>query len=157
MFARVLRIGMFLCLVGAFAQTCSAQQVGPIKWLKSARKATELAVRTGKPILVFVRSARCHFCDKLKANVLQRPNVASRVTRDFVPLVLSQEDNAEVLASLKVTSFPSTLVFTPKREFVHRVDGYVGPDKFLAEIDKAKLVATKKPAGQAESAKAAPN
>ncbi len=154
MFPRGIRIALFLIVSISISQTCVAQQSGRIKWLKSARKATELAVRTGKPILVFVRSARCHFCDKLKANVLQRDNVASRVKRDFVPLVLSQEDNAEVLSSLKVTSFPSTLVFTPEREFVHRVDGYVGPEKFLAEIDKAKLVATKskaKPATEKSS------
>ncbi len=122
-------------LVSLVTPTALAQK---IQWLRSATDAAQVAAETGKPILVYVRSASCHYCDLMQQNVWQDPAMAQRITRDFVPLKLTREDNAEAVKVLKIKGFPSTLVFSPDRRFLHRVDGYVAPQKFMGEMTKVR-------------------
>ena len=77
----------------------------------------------------------------MQRKVWQDPKTAARVSRDFVPLKLTREENAEEVKVMQVKGFPATLVFNAERKFAHRVDGYVDPEKFQAELDKAQASA----------------
>ncbi len=109
-----------------------------IRWLRSAQQAAELAKQTGKPILVYVRSASCHYCDLMQSNVWQDPTASTLVNRDFVPLKLTREENPEAIEVLKIKGFPSTMIFSADRRYVDRLDGYVEPDRFLTAVSKMK-------------------
>ncbi|RMF45285.1 MAG: hypothetical protein D6753_00485, partial [Planctomycetota bacterium] len=54
----------------------------------------------------------------------------------FVPLKLTQEENREQLAVLDVKAFPSILVFSPKLEYLFRIDGYVDAQEFMRRIER---------------------
>jgi hypothetical protein len=77
----------------------------------------------------------------MQKKVWQDAKTVARVTRDFVPLKLTREENEEEVEVMQVKGFPATLVFNSERRFAHRVDGYVEPVKFQAELDKAEAAA----------------
>ena len=52
-----------------------------IQWLRSAEQAASIAAQSGKPILVYVRSANCHYCDLMQTNVWQDPETVATVMR----------------------------------------------------------------------------
>lgn len=116
-------------------QAAVAQEV---RWLTSAEKAANEAEKTGKPILVYVRSSSCHYCDKLQADVWEDPQVAAHVAKNYIPLKLSSQKNPTAVKSLKVKGFPTTLVFSAKRVFVSKVEGYRPRGSFFAEIEKSR-------------------
>lgn len=116
-------------------QAAAAQEV---RWLTSAEQAANQAEKSGKPILVYVRSSSCHYCDKLQADVWADPKVADHVAKNYIPLKLSSQKNPAAVKSLKVKGFPTTLVFSPKRVFVSKVEGYRPRGSFFAEIEKSR-------------------
>lgn len=107
-----------------------------IQWLRSAEQAAAEAAQAGKPILVYVRSANCHYCDLMQTNVWQDQATADVVNREFVPLKLTREDNPEAVKVLQIKGFPSTVIFSADRQYVDRLDGYVEPQQFRAAVGK---------------------
>ncbi len=110
-----------------------------VQWLRSAEQAADIATKTGKPILVYVRSASCHYCDLMQSNVWQDPTASAIVMRDFVPLKLTQEENAASVQVLQVTRFPATIIFSADRRYVDKIDGYLAPQQFLAAVNKMQF------------------
>ncbi|MEO8271541.1 MAG: thioredoxin family protein [Aureliella sp.] len=107
-----------------------------IQWLRSAEKAGEVAAQSGKPILVYIRSSNCHYCDLMQTNVWQDPATVDTVMRDFVPLKLTREENPEAVKVLQVKGFPTTVIFSADRRYVDRLDGYVEADRFRSAVGK---------------------
>lgn len=114
-----------------------------IQWLRSAEQAASLAAQSGKPILVYVRSANCHYCDLMQSNVWQDPATAEIVMRDFVPLKLSREENPEAVKVLQIKGYPSTVIFSADRRYVDRLDGYVEAPQFRAAVNKMQSASRK--------------
>lgn len=131
-----------LLTLGALSIAAANIQAQEVQWLRSAEQAAELAAQSGKPILVYVRSASCHYCDLMQKNIWQNPATAAIITRDFIPLKLTREENGEAVDSLKIKGFPSVFIFSADREYLDRFDGYVEPDQFLSKVQRLHLAAT---------------
>lgn len=111
-------------------------------WLESATQAAQIAKETGKPILVYVRSENCHYCDLLQEKTWRDPKVRTMIARNMVPLKLTLEDNRQAVEAMKVRGYPSTLMFSAEREFLARIDGFVTPQEFKARIAKVQVAET---------------
>jgi thioredoxin-related protein len=98
-----------------------------VQWLRSASEAARLAKATGKPILVYVRSQNCHHCDLLQQNTWSDRAVKAMIMRDMVPLKLTLEENRDAV-----------ILFTPDRQFLAKIDGYLAPSEFESRIAKAR-------------------
>ncbi len=126
-----------LWLVPFFAWCCFTAGVSAaegVEWLRSAEKAAELAEKTGKPILVYVRSETCHYCDLMQKDVWEDPAIVALIKRQFIPLKLTREENQAGVEAMKVKGYPATLIFSPQRNFVGRIDGYVDAAKFQRTV-----------------------
>lgn len=110
-----------------------------IPWLRSATEAAMQSQATGKPILVYIRSQNCHYCDLLQKNTWQDQGTRNRVMREMIPLKLTLEENKEAIEAMKVKGFPSVIIFSPRREYLGRIDGYVSPEQFQSQVAKAML------------------
>ncbi len=118
-----------------------------IPWLRSATEAAIQSQATGKPILVYVRSKNCHYCDLLQKNTWQDPATKARVMKEMIPLKLTLEENKEAIEAMKVKGFPSVIVFSPQREFIGRYDGYMTPEQFQSQVSKSLLANQPKNSG----------
>ncbi|MEZ6138006.1 MAG: thioredoxin family protein [Pirellulaceae bacterium] len=119
----------------------TAEAADGVEWLRSAEQAAELSKKTGKPIMIYVRSENCHYCDRMQQEVWQNPMTAAIVMREFVPLKLTREENKEAVEAMKVKGYPSTLIFSAARTYVGRLDGYLSNEKFLAAISEVRTAA----------------
>jgi len=133
-----------LAAVGCWlAATANAQDVSAnnqeVKWLRSAAEAARLARETGKPILVYVRSEKCHYCDLLQKKTWQDPATQKLIMREMIPLKLTLEENREAVEAMKVKGYPSTVLFSASREYLARIDGFVSPEDFQKQISKVRL------------------
>lgn len=134
--------------VSLFAWCCFTATVSAadgVEWLRSAEKAAELSQKTGKPILIYVRSETCHYCDLMQKDVWEDPAIVSMIKRQFIPLKLTREDNKAGVEAMKVKGYPSTLIFSQQREFVGRIDGYVDAEKFQRTVAGMQVAATPDP------------
>jgi thioredoxin-related protein len=126
---------LLICCVGTSLKAQAPVGGTPeIPWLRSATEAAKLSQSTGKPILVYVRSQNCHYCDLLQKNTWQHPETRAQVMRDMIPLKLTLEDNKEAVEAMKVKGFPSVVIFSPRREYLARFDGYMTPEQFKEKV-----------------------
>lgn len=125
--------------VQSTAGTAATTAGSEIPWLRSATEAAIQSQATGKPILVYVRSKNCHYCDLLQKNTWQDPATKARVMKEMIPLKLTLEENKDAIEAMKVKGFPSVIVFSPQREFIGRYDGYMTPEQFQSQITKTLL------------------
>ncbi len=138
---KAIRSSLATLIMLCVASWTNVVQAEEIRWLRSAEQAAAMAAQSGKPILVYIRSANCHYCDLMQSNVWQDPASVAAVNRDFVPLKLTREDNPEAVQALQIKGFPSTVIFAADRTYVDRLDGYVEPEKFLKAVGRAKQTA----------------
>jgi thioredoxin-related protein len=122
-----------------------AESNAEIPWLRSATEAAMLSQKTGKPILVYIRSKNCHYCDLLQKNTWQNPETRTQVMRDMIPLKLTLEENKEAVEAMKVKGFPSVVIFSPRREYLARMDGYMSPEQFQSKVSQTLVAQTAQP------------
>jgi protein disulfide-isomerase len=106
-------------------------------WHESLQSGWEASKRSGRPMLIFITSAQCSYCDAMKKNTLCDPTVRERLFRGFVPIRLRPDANNRVLSRIQVTTFPTTLVAHPRgKVLAHRI-GYQPANRFhelLSEV-----------------------
>ncbi|WP_037244198.1 thioredoxin family protein [Rhodopirellula baltica] len=87
------------------------------------------ARRSGRPMLIFITSEDCRFCDAMKQNTFCDASIRSRLANGFVPIILRPDTNPNILARIPVTTYPTTLLAVPRGKVIaHRV-GYQPPDR----------------------------
>ncbi len=141
--------GLLVGILVSFAATAALGADGDassqgVQWLRSAEQAAELSDKTGKPILIYVRSETCHYCDLMQKDVWEDPRTAALIAREFIPLKLTREENKEGVAAMKVKGYPSTLIFSAQRSFIGRIDGYVNAQQFAQTANNLRAAAIEK-------------
>jgi thioredoxin-related protein len=93
-----------------------------------------------KPVMVYVKSDACTYCDKMKERTLNDQGVQQSV-EDFI-VVTADKNEREAIQYLPATRYTPTVYFiSPKFKVVNTVKGYLGKDDFTLWINdsKAKL------------------
>lgn len=99
-------------------------------WHNNFESGWAAAKDSGRPMIIFITSEHCRFCDAMKQNTLCDASIRSRLAEGFVPIILRPDKNAKVLARIPVTTYPTTLLAHPRGKVIaHRV-GYQPPDRF---------------------------
>lgn len=80
----------------------------------------------------------------MQREVWQDPTTADIITREFVPLKLTREENKEAVEAMKVKGYPSTVIFSADRKYLTRVDGYLPNEKFLSAISSIRTAAAER-------------
>ncbi|MCR9209885.1 MAG: thioredoxin family protein [bacterium] len=98
-------------------------------WHNDFESGWAAARRSGRPMLIFITSEDCRFCDAMKQNTLCDASIRSRLANGFVPIILRPDTNPNILARIPVTTYPTTLLAVPRGTVIaHRV-GYQPPDR----------------------------
>lgn len=124
----------------ASATIASSGLLNEPRWHEELETGWEASKETGRPMLIFITTEQCTFCDAMKENTLCDPTVRERLFRRFIPIRLRPDANNRVLSRIKVTTFPTTLVAHPRgKVLAHRI-GYQPVDRFhelLSEVATA--------------------
>ncbi|TWT52983.1 hypothetical protein Pla22_06110 [Rubripirellula amarantea] len=113
-------------LIPAASQTAvTAKPRQPnVVWHDSIESGWAEARRRNVPMVIFITSERCKYCDAMKQDTWCDGTIGERLKDHFVAIRLSPQDNPETLKRIEVTSYPTTLIGIPEGKIIdHRV-GY---------------------------------
>ena len=99
-----------------------------VVWHESLNSGWQESRRRGVPMVIFITSDRCHYCDAMKRDTWCDQSVRERLAADFVAIRLTPQDNAQVLSRIKVSSYPTTLIGVPQGKIVDHRLGYQPPE-----------------------------
>jgi len=95
------------------------------------------AKKAHQPMMVYVKSDSCQYCNKMKNNTLNDASVLKN-TSDFFFIVADKND-AEAKKYLPNTRYTPTVYFiSPEFKVVNMVKGYLGKDDFNLWINDSK-------------------
>lgn len=111
-----------------------------IAWHTDLRSGWLEAKRRNLPMLIFITSDSCIYCDAMKKNTWCNPTVQNRLAGKFVAIKLHKNRNQETLSRIKVDTYPTTLMGLPKGKIIGHRLGYQPPDALQAFLSEAKTL-----------------
>ncbi len=117
-----------------------------VKWRTIAAGEAE-ARKTGKPVLYFFTAAWCGPCHLLEEQVFSRKDVADRIAKDFVPIVVRDRmretgTNAPEMLALAdrygLRGFPTLIVSRPGFDKGIIMEGWDGPEAAIEYLKVAR-------------------
>jgi len=124
-------------------------RAGPmVAWHNNLKSGWREAKRRGVPMVIFITSDNCVYCDAMKQNTWCDKQVQRRLAGKFVAIRLNTLRNRETLSRIQVQTYPTTLLGSPNGKVIgHRV-GYQPPaelQSFLAEAEPQQAQAKRDP------------
>lgn len=110
----------------------STQSTSRVQWSRSAMDATELARRSGKPLLILVNSRNSPSGQSIENTLVLQPEFKKLTEETYIPLYIDFSDKATIDSDfyqafkdrLKVRGYPTILVTLPDGTEVTRLSGY---------------------------------
>ena len=90
-----------------------------------------------RPLLLFVSTNNCYFCDKMEAETYIHPQIQTSLQTLFVTAKIKKEQNPQLVEQLGVRAFPTTLLIAPNGDLITRIEGFANPKKFVHKIRPA--------------------
>lgn len=108
-----------------------------VSWRLDYVKARREAVEKGRPLVIDFSTENCYWCKQLDARTLRDPGVVALLNDRFIPVKLDGQREAELVAKLRIQSFPTTVIAAPDGRILDTVDGFVEAPRFLEQLQRA--------------------
>lgn len=95
-----------------------------VTWHDSMKSGWAESKRRKVPMVIFITSGHCRFCDAMKRDTWCDREIGTRLASDFVAIRLTPELNASTLGRIKVETYPMTLIGTPEGKIIGKRIGY---------------------------------
>jgi protein disulfide-isomerase len=120
----------------AKATPVAAKPANGFGWQTNVDEACRLARQHNLPVMVFVTSAHCPYCTKMKDQTFRTTAVAQELGTKFVPLRVERGSNPGLERQLAIKSYPTMVVLRSDKVEVTRMTGFIQPPQFLGNLKR---------------------
>jgi thioredoxin-related protein len=103
-------------------------------WHHDVGTAWQQTLDEGRPLLMYISTASCSHCRKMKSTTFANPDVAVLVNESVVAVAVDGQRQRKLAQKHLVRAYPTTLVIAPDGREVGRFEGYVAPDDFRRRL-----------------------
>lgn len=135
------RFPVFLLILCLTSVTGSGLQAADKPWGTDPERALQAAARSGRPVFMQFSASWCAICKRLEKTTLADPNVAARISNDYVPVRIDVDLHKDLAKDLEIKGLPAVLIVSPDLEILHRIAGFRTVDAMLEELDAAEKAA----------------
>jgi len=125
-----------LILLIALLSTLSAE----FDWPSDYDEAIEMAKKEKKDIYLFIGSAYCKYCEKMKKTTLSDKDVLKKLNKSFVSIYMSR-DIDDIPSQFKTKPVPRHYFLTSKGKVIYTTIGSRSKEAFfdlLEEVEESK-------------------
>ncbi len=108
-----------------------------ISWHDSLESGWQVSKATGRPMVIFITSDRCTYCDAMKMSTWCESSIRDRVGNGFVAIRLKQGRNEKSLSRVEVDVYPTTLIGSPEGKVVAKRLGFQPPGSLHQLLSEA--------------------
>ena len=118
------------------AQSPSPSPSPEIAFRSSYGDARQEAEKRGLPIVLYLTTDNCMWCQRLVAETFGDPAVAKLMNSKFVPLKVHAAQEPGLIQALKVTSFPTVILAGPDGKILTTVQGFKDAVRFHDDLQR---------------------
>ncbi len=120
--------------------TTGSTTTAPVIWHDDFEQGWKAAKASGRPMLIFITSRRCHFCEAMKKTTWCDGQIQRELSKGFVAIRLSPGQNATVLKRIEVPAYPTTLIGHPDGKILAHKVGYQPPKEMFKLLKRNRLL-----------------
>ncbi len=128
---RAFRVALLVPTLAVITLASASRAQAETSWHTTPKAAFDAAQASGKPILVFASATWCGPCQKMKKDTWADATVEAVVAGNFEMLKLDGDKHRKLLKKMKVSAFPTTLLYSPGGHYADMHEGYAAPLKLL--------------------------
>jgi len=115
-----------------------AAMANDVHWygVENQTEAVKTMKRENRPMLIYLTTIGCYYCKKMKKETYCNPEVAAEINKSFVPIELRNYQAKSLIEKLRIQSYPTTVVVSPKFKVLDRITGYLSAKKFKQRLDR---------------------
>ena len=137
-FARSRILALILCLAGIAGNQVHAADK---PWATDPERALQTAARSGRPVFMQFSRSSCAICKRLEKTTLTDPDVAARISGNYVPVRVDVDLHKDLVKDLEIKGLPAVLIVSPELEILHRIAGFRTVEAMHEELDEAEKAA----------------
>ena len=107
------------------------------EWPSDYEEALERAKKEKKDVYLFVGSANCRYCEKLKTGLFSKKEVLDRLKKDYVLLYMSR-DIDDIPSQFEVKPVPRHYFLTSEGKIIYTTIGSRSVEGFYELLDEVK-------------------
>jgi protein disulfide-isomerase len=126
----------------AYAWYCFYVPRNDIAWAGEYSSAQQLALESGKPMIIFFTGKWCVPCRIMKRTVWADGEVESVVNAGFTPVLIDLGEpgaSSEILERYKVNASPTTIISDAEGNVLEHVQGAMSKSELLALLEKPQI------------------
>jgi TolA-binding protein len=123
------------CLVLAAPALVRAQSP-EIHFRTNYSEARLEAEKKGLPIVLFLTTDNCMWCQRLVAETFGEPTITKVMNEKYVPLRVHALQDPGLIQSLKVTSFPTVILAGPDGKILTTIQGFKDAVRFHDDLQR---------------------
>jgi protein disulfide-isomerase len=116
-------------LMAASSAACAAEPHNKT-WHHDWNSAWDASQSEGRPMLIFVTSKCCYYCEKMRTETYGNSLVVDDIQREFVPASIDSKQYPDIADKLNVRLYPTTVIIGSDGRLIDSKPGYVGPEQF---------------------------
>ncbi len=105
-----------------------------VYWRNSWEVALAEAKKEKRPLVLELYLEGCPHCQRLDKETHPDQEVALALNTRFIPVRLEGRQHLDVVKQFHVTGAPTTLIFSPEGQELHRFAGFMPPQQYLQEL-----------------------
>ncbi len=105
-----------------------------VHWRDNFEAARQEAAQAKRPLVLELYLDGCPHCMKLARETHTDAKVAAALNEQFIPVRLEGRAHIEVVRQLNVPGAPTTIIFSPEGQELHRISGFVPPADYLMQL-----------------------
>jgi thioredoxin-related protein len=107
-----------------------------VYWRDSFESAQKEASKEKRPLVLELYLEGCPHCLRLAKETHTDQAVAAALNTRFIPVRLEGRSHMDLVRKFNVPGAPTTIVFSPDGQELHRFAGFLPPDQYLQELEK---------------------
>jgi thioredoxin-related protein len=108
-------------------------------WRPDARSAWKASQASGRPLLLYVTSRYCPYCDLMERDTFSDPAVQELMRDSFEPVRVLADQEPNLTRNLRVQAYPTTVVVDSDNRVLASIKGYVQPRAFEQQLRDAAV------------------
>lgn len=126
----------FSTLIGLLLIAHTHLAMAGVTWRSYSNSAFSTALSQNKLVLVYIKTASCHWCSKMNSEAFQSPAVVSLINRKFIPVSIDMGDQPALSRTFGARGTPTFVILNGNKRELSREVGYQTSGEFKSFLSR---------------------